>query len=191
MDGYNSDMDLQPDSMILVAIMPKARDMEIARLFGWYRIPMKSAPKILHVDYAAFYQTSDFGAGHSSVIERYAPVLGVELTTRAELFRAEPDHPRAQELYYKLQLGELRTLPRPIRAGKWKRFLFIYTSGAQLSTAQTIHDLALTGAEHKVFWQALRERSLDEPVPYTQASTSNELLFLLGNLSVSQLDLSS
>lgn len=177
--------------MVLVAIMPKARDMEIARLFGWYRIPMKTAPKILRVDYAAFYQTSDFGAGHSSVIERCAPVLGVELTTRAELFRSEPDHPRAQELYYKLQLGELKTLPHPIHAGKWKRFLFFYTNGAQLCKAHTLQDLALTGAEHQVFWQALRERSLGEPIAYAPDAVPDELLFLLGNLSVSQLDLSS
>ena len=76
---YNSGMELQPSSMILVALMPKARDMEIARLFGWYRIPMKSAPKILRVDYIAFYQTADFGADRAGRIERYAPVNGVEL----------------------------------------------------------------------------------------------------------------
>ena len=133
---------MQPTSTILVALMPKARDMEIARLFGWYRIPMKSAPKILRVDYIAFYQTADFGADRGGRIERYAPVSGVELTTRAELFRNEPDHPRAREYYYKVQIGALQSLPEPILAGKWRRFLFVYTNGRQFRTAKTIRDLA-------------------------------------------------
>ena len=85
--------------------MPKARDMEIARILGWYRIPLKSAPKILRVDYIAFYQTADFGPGHKSCIEKYAEVTGVELTTRSALLKDEPDHPRATEEYFKIQLG--------------------------------------------------------------------------------------
>lgn len=185
---------MQPTSTILVALMPKARDMEIARLFGWYRIPMKSAPKILRVDYIAFYQTADFGADRGGRIERYAPVSGVELTTRAELFRNEPDHPRAREYYYKIQIGALQSLPEPILAGKWRRFLFIYTNGRQFQTAKTIRDLAITGAEHKIFWQALRERGLafeTAALPDAAGSDSSaELLFLLGNLSLSNLDLS-
>ena len=53
-----------PDSaLILVAIMPARRDLEIARLLGWYRIPLRSAPKVVNVDYLAFYQASAFGAG--------------------------------------------------------------------------------------------------------------------------------
>lgn len=187
-------MDMQPTSMILVALMPKARDMEIARLFGWYRIPMKSAPKILRVDYIAFYQTADFGAERGGRIERYAPVLGVELTTRAELFRSEPDHPRAQEYYYKIQIGALQSLPQPILAGKWRRFLFIYTNGRQFQTAKTIRDLAITGAEHKIFWQALRERGLASDTASfptdDESYSSADLLFLLGNLSLSNLELS-
>lgn len=178
--------------MILVAIMPKARDMEIARLFGWYRIPMKTAPKILRVDYIAFYQTQNFGKEHGSRIERYAPVLGVELTTRAELFRNEPDHPRANEFYYKIQLGELMTLPRPILADKWKRFLFIYTSGKQFLQAETIRDLAVRGAEQKLFWQALRERGEQMPelelLGKAPDPLDSDLLFLLGNLTLANLE---
>ncbi len=196
---YNSGMELQPSSMILVALMPKARDMEIARLFGWYRIPMKSAPKILRVDYIAFYQTADFGADRAGRIERYAPVNGVELTTRSELFRDERDHPRANEYYYKIQLGALRTLPTPILAGRWRRFLFIYTNGRQFLSAKTIQDLAVTGAEHKVFWQSLRERGLSGPgteFPFSTEDTgdaltaSGELMYLLGNLAISNINFS-
>ena len=54
-------MDISPTSLILVAVTNNPRDMEIARLLGWYRIPFKSAPKVIAVDYLAFYQPASFG----------------------------------------------------------------------------------------------------------------------------------
>jgi hypothetical protein len=42
---------------VLVAVVNNRRDLEIARLLGWYRIPVRSAPKAVGVDYLAFYQT--------------------------------------------------------------------------------------------------------------------------------------
>ncbi|MCX6066007.1 MAG: hypothetical protein NT121_09660 [Chloroflexi bacterium] len=47
---------LSPTSLILVCLIPTPRDLEIARLLGWYRIPFRSAPKVVAVDYLAFYQ---------------------------------------------------------------------------------------------------------------------------------------
>ena len=67
-------MELSDDALVLVAIMPNPRDLDIARLLGWYRIPLKSAPKILHPDAIAFYQTASFSKGHRSQIEYYAGI---------------------------------------------------------------------------------------------------------------------
>ena len=53
---------IPPEALILVAVMPNPRDLEISRLLGWYRIPYRSAPKTISVDYIAFYQTAEFGA---------------------------------------------------------------------------------------------------------------------------------
>jgi hypothetical protein len=92
-------------ALILVAVMPARRDLEIARLLGWYRMRLKSAPKVIDVDYLAFYQTAAFGEGHRWCIESIAEVRGHELTTRRELFRDEPDHPRSSEEYYKDPIG--------------------------------------------------------------------------------------
>ena len=36
-----------PSDLILVTYMPSPRDMEIARLLGWYRIPLRTAPKVI------------------------------------------------------------------------------------------------------------------------------------------------
>ena len=48
---------LTSGALVLVAVMTDPRDLEIARLFGWYRIPLRTAPKVIAVDYLAFYQT--------------------------------------------------------------------------------------------------------------------------------------
>jgi hypothetical protein len=66
------------------ASSPLPRDMEIARLLGWYRIPLRTAPKVVAVDYLAFYQPASFGE-RSGQIEYIAQVRGHELTTRGEL----------------------------------------------------------------------------------------------------------
>lgn len=155
----NSDFP-DPQALILVAVITRRRDLEIARMLGWYRIPFRSAPKIVDVDYLAFFQTSDFGEEHRWLIEYIAPVQGHELTTRIDLLKDEAKHPRANEEYYKISLGPLVHLPMPIKAHEWKRLTFLYTTGAHLHAAKTLHDLAVKDEERVVLWKSLRERAL-------------------------------
>ncbi len=35
---------IDPTELILVCVLPRPRDLEIARLLGWYRIPLRTAP---------------------------------------------------------------------------------------------------------------------------------------------------
>ena len=149
---------LEASSLVLVAVMNNLRDLEIARLLGWYRIPLRTAPKVVAVDYLAFYQTQVFGS-EGSCIQYVAAVRGNELTTRAELLRDEPDHPNAREEYYKIQIGPLESLPHPILAEKWRRITFLYTIGEYLLSAQTVNDLVVQSEERQTLWQALRERA--------------------------------
>ncbi len=151
-------MPVSPSSLILVAILKSPRDLEIARLLGWYRIPLRSAPKVVAVDYLAFYQTGAFEE-EKWAIQYAAPVRGHELCTRAELLRDEPDHPRANEEYFKIQLGPLEALERPIPAGKWRRITFFYTTGEYLLNAATVNDLVVRSEERQMLWQSLRERA--------------------------------
>jgi len=147
-----------PTSLILVAVMNRPRDLEIARLLGWYRIPLKTAPKVVAVDYLAFYQTSGFGQERWQI--RYvAPVLGHELTTRAELLRDESDHPRSREEYFKVQIGGLVPLPKPLLSQKWHRITFLYTTGEYLLNAHSVKDLVVKSEERQTLWQALRDRA--------------------------------
>jgi hypothetical protein len=149
---------LQPSSLILVCLLPTPRDLEIARLLGWYRIPFRTAPKVVAVDYLAFYQPSTF-AERGGQIEFVAEVRGHELTTRGELLKDESDHPRAKEEYYKIQIGGLEKLPQPIRADRWKRLTFLYSTGEYLLKAKTLNDLVVDGDERQVLWRSLRERA--------------------------------
>jgi hypothetical protein len=145
--------------LVLVAVLNNKRDLEIARVLGWYRIPVKTAPKTVAVDWLAFYQTARFG-DEKWAIHQIAPVRGHELTTRGELLRTQADHPRAGELYFKLQLGPLEPLPRPIPSRKWRRLTFLYTTGERLLAAAEINDLIIQAEERELLWQALRERGL-------------------------------
>ena len=150
----------QASALILVAILPHPRDLEIARVLGWYRIPLKTAPKVIEVDYLAFFQTAAFGELSRWKIEYIAELRGHELTTRLGLFKDEPDHPRAHEEYYRLQVGPLQRLPRPIEAGRWRRVTFLYTTGLHLSRAHTVNDLVVRSEEREVLWRSLRERAM-------------------------------
>ncbi len=134
---------LPPSSLVLVCLLPAPRDLDFARLLGWYRIPFKSAPKVVAVDYLAFFQPTSFGE-RGGQVELIASVRGHELITRAELLRDEADHPRAREEYFKIQLGPLEKLKTPIKAEKWRRISFFYTTGEYLLLALLgIKDLAV------------------------------------------------
>jgi hypothetical protein len=150
-----------PTDLILVCVLPEPRDLEIARLLGWYRIPFRTAPKVVAVDSLAFYQPGTFG-DLGGRIEFLAPVRGHELTTRAELLRDEADHPRAGEEYYKIQLGPLEHLAQPVTADKWRRLTFLYTTGEYLLKAKTLNDLVVQSDERQILWQNLRERAANQ-----------------------------
>ena len=146
------------NALLLIAILPTPRDLEIARILGWYRIPLRKAPKVIAVDYLAFYQPLSFGKGGAQ-IAYIAPVLGHELTLRKELLKNEANHPRAAEEYFKVQIGPLQELPRPIPATKWRRITFLYTTGEYLRSATNINDLVVNASDRQALWQALRERN--------------------------------
>ena len=182
-DGNN----LPPSSaLMLVAIMPSPRDLEIARVLGWYRIPYRFAPKIVQVDYLAFYQPASFGKQHANRIEVFTEVRGVELVKRREIIRDEPDHPRADEEYYKIQVGPLEQIIPPILTDKWKRITFLYTTGAFFASAGIVNDLVVKTEERKILWHSLRDRAAASDL-YPQKDVSEfeltpDILRFLGDL---------
>ena len=149
---------LRSTDLVLVCVLPTPRDMEIARLLGWYRIPLRPAPKVVAVDCLAFYHPSAF-AERGGQIEFIAKVNGHELTTRDDLLRDEANHPRAKEEYFKIQIGALEKLSQPITTEKWKRITFLYSTGEYLLNAKNLNDLVVSGNERQILWRSLRERA--------------------------------
>lgn len=136
---------IELDARVLVCLINDPSDLEIARWDHWYRIPVKHAPADYLADYLAFYLTSAFGDEKWAVHE-YAEVRGHELVRRVDLFPDQPDHPRANDLYYKMQLGPLNRLSRPIPSTKWRRLTFIQTTGDRFLNALDINELVDAGA---------------------------------------------
>src|SRR5258706_8242653 len=179
-------MPLSPSDLVLVAILKDKRDLEIARVLGWYRIPLKTSPKTVSVDYLAFYQTAKFG-DEKWAINYVAPVRGHELTTRGQLLRTQPDHPRANDPYYKIQIGTLERLPHPILSRAWRRITFLYTTGQRLLDASELNDLIVQSEERERLWKALYERGLSAERQYDNASSGEldlALLCALGQLGI-------
>jgi len=136
-----------PSDRVLVAIMNSRRDLVIARDEGWYRIPKKSAPpSTTEAVVLAFYLTRAFG-DQKWTIPYYAAVEGHELVRRRDLFPHQSDHPHADDPYYKLQLGRLLELERPIPSLRWRRVTFIESTWDRLMAAEEINDLYTSGAD--------------------------------------------
>ena len=143
------------EELVLVAILNTPRDLELAQTLGWYRIPLVTAPRTIRVDWLAFYLPASFGEHRWSV--RYlTEVRGYELRTRQELLFQETDHKRADEPYFKMQLGPILELSPPIPSRAWRRFSFLYTTGERLMQAADLTQLTLAPSEIKA--RLLRER---------------------------------
>lgn len=134
-------MMMYPDDRVLVAIMNNRPDWDIVQEQGWYRIPVKRAPECVpNIHWLAFYFTAKFGSDRWAV-HYFAPVKGHELVSRLDLFPDQPQHPRAGQWYYKLWLGPLQHRLPPIEGQKWRRIVFIATTGDRFEQAREVSDL--------------------------------------------------
>jgi len=132
---------MYPEDRVLIAVVPHPRDWEIVQSERWYRVPVKYAPPgTPDFDWLAFYFTRAFGEDRWA-IHYYCAVLGHELVTRRDLIPSEPDHPRACDWYYKLQLGPLQHKIPPIVSPRWRRITFIVTTGDRFMHATAVTEL--------------------------------------------------
>jgi hypothetical protein len=151
---------MHAEDRVLVAVMNRPKDFEIARSEGWYRLPEKKAMAGAFFEYVAFYFTSAFDE-YKWAVHYYARRLGHELVTRRELLRDEPDHPHADDRYYKLQLGPLQRREPPIVSLRWRRISFIHTTWDRFEAAEEINELFIEGDEFvNRLYHALRESDM-------------------------------
>ncbi len=138
----------------LVALVPSKRDWRIVRREHWYRIPTAAAPEgIERVRWLAFYLPAVFGEDRWKV-SWLGRVRAATTAVRRELIPSEPGHPRADQPYWKLELGSLERLPRPIPSARRRRVVFIPTSLERLRAAGEINDLYRTSPiEDRLYWR--------------------------------------
>ncbi|MFN2178803.1 MAG: hypothetical protein ACK2UV_04910 [Candidatus Promineifilaceae bacterium] len=151
---------MYPEDRVLVAYVPEPADFARIEQDGWYRIPVRCAPKGLHAEYIAFYFGNRFG-DEKWAIHYYAANMGHELTTRLSLIPSEPEHERAGDLYYKVQLGPLIRRQDPIVSLRWRRVTFIHTTWDRFQDAAEINDLFVQGDPYvDRIYATLKERGI-------------------------------
>lgn len=146
---------------VLVAVVNNPTDLRRAAEEGWYRLPQSRAPRRIAADFIALYQTSAFAPSpEAGTITYIAPIEGYHMLTRAELLPDEADHPRAEDYYFRIDIGPLMRLDRPVPARSYRRLTFIHTSLESLLRAEDTSQLSRNDGAFDTLWSALRENRL-------------------------------
>jgi len=154
------------DAPVLVVVVNDPADLARAREQGWYRIPLARAPRRVAAEYLAFYQTAAFPAEERWSVRWLGPVRGYHIATRRELIPEEPAHPRASDRYYRVTLGGLFPLPRPVPSRRLRRITFIPTTLGRLLAADEINDLWIKSSAQERLWAALKQADVDAERQY-------------------------
>ncbi len=139
----------------LVGIINRLKDWRLLESGHWYRIPKRSAPEGLEdVRYIAWYQTKVFEEERWSV-NWYSRAVRITERKRVELLPDEPEHKRADETYFRIEVSDLLRLPNPIPSRSWRLIVFIPTSLERLLVAQEVNDLFRTSPVEDHMYQTL------------------------------------
>jgi hypothetical protein len=149
-----------PEDRVLVGVINRKRDLDYARSEGWYRIPQKQMPRGVNAEYIGFFLSRAFKELNGGIYY-YAKRQGLELVYRRDLLPKESNHPRANEVYYKVELGALVEKDPPILNPTRRTIGFIYTTWDRFIHAEQISDL-YSHADYFVdrIYHALRNRGI-------------------------------
>lgn len=142
--------------------MNNQRDFAIAQERHWYRIPVKSAPRIIKEGDAkliSFYHTKAFEK-EKFTIKWFGEIKNVAVVKRKELFPKETLDPKAENDYFKIEFSPLQELPIPIISLRGRRILFIPTTEDKFFAAKEINFLFNDSALENKFWNALLRRNI-------------------------------
>ncbi len=149
--------------LVLVAVVKSRQDLERAAQEGWYRIPMAHLPsRAGAARFIAFYLPAGAFGQEGGAVRYLAAIRSWEVCHRRDLIPEEPEHPHADALYYRLNLGPLERLAPPIRCGRWKRVAFILTHWERLHQAEELRDLLHGSIWQERLWSALRQAGILE-----------------------------
>lgn len=148
-----------PRGEVLVALLNSTADLQIAQEQGWYRVPVKSAPKRWPPQWLAFYQPKVFG-DEAHRINYYGRVAQIRIARREELFPQEPPSDRTGQRYYQVFLEHLERRQRPIESLHRRRIVFISTTWAKFAAATEINDLYDDSPLEDALWRELKRLNI-------------------------------
>ncbi len=128
------------EDRVLVGVVNRKRDLDMVTGEKWYRIPQAQMKRGVNAEYIAFFLSKAFGERNGGV-HYFADCKGLELLHRRDLIPSEPNHPRANEAYYKVQLGTVRQKSPPVLNTSRRTIGFIYTTWDRFVKATKISEL--------------------------------------------------
>ncbi len=173
-ESSDMEQDGHPEDRVLVGVINRKRDFEKAQREHWYRVPQGRAVKGIHAEYVAFYFSRAFKELNGG-IHYYARRTGLELARRCDLLPEEASHPRADQVYHKLQLAQLRRKDPPVLNPTRRSVVFIYTTWDRFKVARVNADL-YSKADHfvdRVFY-ALERENIRAEREWEAARTSDD-----------------
>lgn len=131
------------DDRVLIGVVKRVKDFEIARQERWYRIPAGQLPRGLNAEYIAFFLSGKaFKEGGGSVAY-FARITGLELARRRDLLPDETRRP--DDIYFKVQFRQLIQKDPPVRNLPARSISFIRTTWDRFIDAEYVSDLYLSG----------------------------------------------
>lgn len=189
------------EDRVLVGVINRKRDLEMALREGWYRIPEAQMKRGIQAEYLALFLSRAFGERNGS-IQYFARITGYELDYRRFLVPGEPNHANADKLYYKVTFDQLIEKRPPIINDTKRTITFIYTTWDRFSHARAIadlyskadffvdrvyHALRSAGMRPLRFWEAessqipfapgIRIEAVDGPI-YASAARTEQAIYM-------------
>lgn len=140
---------MNPEDSVLVGVINTKRDLNFLLDQHWYRIPYERMVRGIHADYLAFFLSGKVFKSFSGSIPYFARITGYELRTRRDLIPDAPNHPRADQRYFRIAVEPPQRKAPPITNPTKRVITFIHTTGDRFQAAQTISDL-YSDADHFV-----------------------------------------
>lgn len=125
--------------VVLVCVLKSKRDLDILTKEHWYRIPVSHAP-VSHFDWLAFYQPRPFYP-EDKRINYYTKVKSKKIYKRKQLLPEEEKHPRAKDMYIKINVGKIMRLRPPIKNIAPRRISFGFTTLSRLKNSKDILEI--------------------------------------------------
>jgi len=131
-------MTLFPEDRVLVGVVKRRRDLRLLLEARRYRVPVSAQPGGVEAEVLGFF--------FKGAIYYYGVLRGVELVRRRDVLPHEPNHPRADALYWLCQLGSIQETRPPIANPNRRAFAFIHTTWDRFADALIVDDLYRDGA---------------------------------------------